>query len=81
VLLDEKEIAVEERAEELVDLDAALDRLGRLDDRLGRVVELRFFAGFSVEETAGALGVGARTVKRDWSKARAFLYDELYGGA
>jgi RNA polymerase sigma factor (TIGR02999 family) len=81
LLLDDNDVAVEARAEELIDLDAALDRLGRLDDRLNRVVELRFFAGLSVDETAEVLGVAARTVKRDWQKARAFLFDELHGDA
>ncbi len=78
-MLEENDVAVEARAEELIDLNSALERLGALDERLGHVVELRFFAGLSVEETASSLGVGERTVKRDWRKARAFLFDELHG--
>ncbi|HMB70267.1 MAG TPA: sigma-70 family RNA polymerase sigma factor [bacterium] len=80
-LLDENDVAVETRAEELIDLDTAMGRLGQLDERLSRVVELRFFAGLSVDETADTLGIGVRTVKRDWRKARAFLYAELHGDA
>jgi RNA polymerase sigma factor (TIGR02999 family) len=68
-------------AASLLDLDAALARLAALDERLARLVELRFFGGFEVEEAALLLGVTSRTLRRDWRKARAFLYDELYGGA
>jgi RNA polymerase sigma factor (TIGR02999 family) len=76
-LLDDLEIPVEDRAAELVELDQALTRLEELDERTARVVELRFYAGLSVEETAQALDVSAPTVKRDWRRARAFLYREL----
>jgi RNA polymerase sigma factor (TIGR02999 family) len=65
------------RPEELVALDEALDRLAAADERLARIVELRFFGGLSVEETAEAVGSSPRTVKRDWRKARAFLYQAL----
>ena len=65
------------RPEELVALDEALARLAAIDPRLARIVELRFFGGLSVEETAEAVGTSPRTVKRDWRKARAFLYDTL----
>ena len=58
-------------------LDAALTRLGALDERLLRIVELRVFCGLTVEETADLLGTSPRTVKRDWRKARAFLFDEI----
>jgi RNA polymerase sigma factor (TIGR02999 family) len=61
----------------LADLDEALDRLAALDPRQHQVVELRFFGGLSVEETAAVLGVSAVTVKRDWRTARAWLYAEL----
>jgi RNA polymerase sigma factor (TIGR02999 family) len=64
-------------AAELVELDAALTRLEGLSDRLARIVELRFFAGFSVEETGEVLELSPRTVKRDWRKARAFLFAAL----
>jgi RNA polymerase sigma factor (TIGR02999 family) len=77
--LEGRDIAVEDRAAELLDLDAALERLHGVDERLGRLVELRFFAGLSVEETAELLGMSPRTVKRDWQKARALLYDDLHG--
>ncbi len=63
---------------EMVALDDALTRLGSRNPRLPRVVELRFFAGLSEEETAEVLGITARTVQRDWATARAWLYKELY---
>jgi RNA polymerase sigma factor (TIGR02999 family) len=79
VPLDDVDLPVEERAELLIAVDAALTRLGALDGRLSRVVECRFFGGLTDEETAAALGVTARTVRRDWAKARGWLYQELYG--
>jgi RNA polymerase sigma factor (TIGR02999 family) len=69
--------AAVERSSELVAVDRALERLEAADPRLGKIVELRFFGGLSVEETAGAMDLSPRTVKRDWQKARAFLYHEL----
>lgn len=63
---------------ELLALDTALERLGKMDERLRQVVECRFFAGMSEQEIAEALAVTTRTVQRDWVKARAFLYKELY---
>jgi RNA polymerase sigma factor (TIGR02999 family) len=75
--LDEEEIAVEQRAEVLLSLDEALSRLSVVDERLGRVVECRFFGGMTEEETAAALGVTDRTVRRDWTKARVWLYAEM----
>jgi RNA polymerase sigma factor (TIGR02999 family) len=77
VALDQANLAVEERAEGLLALDEALSRLAALDSRQSRVVECRFFGGMSEEETAAALGVTARTVRRDWVKARGWLYQEL----
>jgi RNA polymerase sigma factor (TIGR02999 family) len=71
------QIAVAERAEELLALDEALERLGALDARLARVIECRFFAGLTESETAEVLGVTARTVARDWVKARAWLRQAL----
>jgi RNA polymerase sigma factor (TIGR02999 family) len=62
---------------DLIALDEALEMLAALDPQQARVVELRFFTGLSVEETAEALGVSPRTVKRDWGMARAWLYGEL----
>jgi RNA polymerase sigma factor (TIGR02999 family) len=64
-------------AESLLALHAALDRLTALAPRLGRVVEYRFFGGMTERETAEALGVTERTVRRDWIKARGFLYQAL----
>jgi RNA polymerase sigma factor (TIGR02999 family) len=68
-----------QRADELVALDEALERLAAMDERLAKMVECRFFAGLTTEETAAILGVTARTVDRDWVKARAWLYRELRG--
>lgn len=67
----------DERAAELVALDEALDSLARIDERKGRVVELRYFGGLSVEEVAEVLGVSPDTVTRDWRSAKAFLHREL----
>ncbi|HSK08224.1 MAG TPA: sigma-70 family RNA polymerase sigma factor [Vicinamibacterales bacterium] len=64
--------------EELLALDGALESLGEHDERLRRVVELRFFAGATETEMAGMLGVTTRTIQRDWIKARAWLYARLY---
>jgi RNA polymerase sigma factor (TIGR02999 family) len=71
------EVAVDDFAAQLTDLDEALGRLAALFPRHARVVECRFFGGLSVEETAEALELAPRTVKRDWSLARAWLYREL----
>ncbi len=64
--------------EMLMDLDEALTRLGTLDARQASVVECRYFGGLTEDETATALQVGLRTVKRDWAKARSWLYRELH---
>jgi RNA polymerase sigma factor (TIGR02999 family) len=77
--LDERLVMPDEQAEELIALDAALDRLSRIDARLGRVVECRYFGGLSVPETAAALGCSPRTIDRDWRKAKAWLFRELSG--
>jgi RNA polymerase sigma factor (TIGR02999 family) len=69
----------EARAVELLALDQALTGLAALDARLGRLVELRFFAGLTEEETARVLETSERTVRRDWRKARAFLHRALHG--
>jgi RNA polymerase sigma factor (TIGR02999 family) len=66
-----------DRAPELLALDAALTELEKLDPRQARVVELRFFAGLSVEETAEVAGISTATVKREWKTARAFLQHEI----
>lgn len=66
-----------ERDAELVALDQALSSLGALDERQSRIVELRFFGGLSIEETANAVGVSPATVKREWESARAWLRREM----
>jgi RNA polymerase sigma factor (TIGR02999 family) len=73
-----EQLASEERAEFLVLLDDALERLSTLDARQARVVECRFFGGYTEEETADALGISLRTAKRDWAKARSWLFQEIY---
>jgi RNA polymerase sigma factor (TIGR02999 family) len=75
--LDEALVFSPEHSEELVKLNEALERLSKLDPRQGRIVELRFFGGLSVEETSEFLGVSAKTVKRDWAVAKAWLHGEL----
>jgi RNA polymerase sigma-70 factor (ECF subfamily) len=65
---------------DLIALDRALENLESLSPRQCRVVEMRFFAGLSIEETAESLGVASRTVKLDWTKARAWLHHELVRG-
>lgn len=75
--LDEGWAAVAEQAGTVLELNAALERLAEVDERLVQVVECRFFAGLTEEETAEALGVSARTVQRDWRRARAWLQEEL----
>ena len=69
--------ASDERGQELVGLSDALERFSQLDERKGRVVELRYFGGLSVEETATILKVSPATVKRDWEVAKSWLLREL----
>jgi RNA polymerase sigma factor (sigma-70 family) len=77
--LDEKDVAVPHALDDdLVALDAALERLGAVDERARTIVEHRFFAGFTEEQTAELLGLSARTVRREWVKARAWLHAALY---
>lgn len=78
--LDATNLAVDEQAEEIVALNEALSRLARLDERLARIVELRFFGGLSVEEVAQVMDMSERTVKRDWRKARALLFQAMTAG-
>jgi RNA polymerase sigma factor (TIGR02999 family) len=75
--LDQVDIPVEERAEALIALDSALERLVALNPRLAQVVECRFFGGMTEEETAEALGVTDRTIRRDWIKAKGWLLNDL----
>jgi RNA polymerase sigma factor (TIGR02999 family) len=77
VPFDSLELA-EDRADLLMALDDALTELAAHDERQARVVEFRFFGGLTEEETAEVLGIGLRTAKRDWAKARSWLFQELY---
>jgi len=81
VSLEETAIVGGDRAADLIALDDAMVALARLDPRKVQVVEMRFFGGLSVEETAQVLNVSSVTVMRDWSSAKAWLYRELTGGA
>ena len=77
VSLDSAAVMSPEQIDEVVAIDIALRRLAERDERKSQVFELRFFGGLSLEETAEALGVGARTVGREWRLARAWLRREL----
>ena len=77
--LEDATVAAVEQSESLIALHEALERLEQLDPRQCRVVECRFFGGMTEEETAAALGVTDRTVRRDWLKAKSWLYAELHG--
>lgn len=77
IVLDENTIAVERQAESLLELDGALTELAQLNERLSRVVEMRFFGGMTEAETAAVLGITERTVRRDWTKARGLLLQSL----
>jgi RNA polymerase sigma factor (TIGR02999 family) len=79
VPLDEAPEPVAREAAHVLDVDAALEKLSARDPRLARVVECRFFAGLTEEETAEALGISVRTAQREWFKARAWLRAELGG--
>jgi RNA polymerase sigma factor (sigma-70 family) len=63
--------------DQILALDDAIRRVSELDEQMGQVVRLRFYAGLSIEETAAALGISPRTVKREWTTARAILYRDL----
>ena len=75
--LDDVIVLTEERAEALVALEEALDRLARVNEREAQVVECRFFGGMTIAETAAVLGVSPMTVKRDWAMAQAWLLLEM----
>jgi RNA polymerase sigma-70 factor (ECF subfamily) len=77
--LDEAVAFTPEHSDQLLKLDEAMDRLAKLDPRQSRIVELRFFAGLTVGETAEFLGISPKTVKRDWAVARAWLHVEVGG--
>ncbi|MDR9365902.1 MAG: sigma-70 family RNA polymerase sigma factor [Balneolaceae bacterium] len=67
------------KAEELINIDSALDKLEKLNERLAKVVEMRFFGEMTIHEVAETLDISESTVKRDWMKARGWLYKELKG--
>lgn len=73
-----RHLGFEMNLEDILALDEALEELGNVDQRQRRVVEMRFFGGMTVDEIATVLGVTSRTVHRDWTKARAWLYSALY---
>jgi len=77
VTLEDNLIGTDTQAESLLELHEALDQLALIDERLARVVECRFFGGMTEQETAEALGVTERTIRRDWIKARGLLYQAL----
>ena len=79
ISLDSRALAVDAFADGLEDLDEALSRLAEVYPRPARVVECRFFGGLNVDETAAALAISPRSVKRDWALARAWLYRDLGG--
>ena len=81
VNLDDVNLSLDDRADLLVAVDEALERLAAVDERAGRVVECRFFGGYTESETAEALGITDRTVRRDWVRAKAWLYEALRDGA
>ncbi|HUP41576.1 MAG TPA: ECF-type sigma factor [Thermoanaerobaculia bacterium] len=80
IALDQAQLASPERAVDVLALDDALDELSRFSPRKGRVVEMRFFAGLTIEETAAVLGVSTDIVKREWRTARLWLLRALSEG-
>jgi RNA polymerase sigma factor (TIGR02999 family) len=79
VPLDDVVLGVQARGIEVLALDQALDSLSKMDARKSRLVELRYFGGLSVEETAEVMGISPETAKRDWKMAKAWLFGELTG--
>jgi len=77
ISLEDVAVVSDERASELVALDEALTMLAKVDDRKSRIVELRYFGGLTVEETAAVLGVSDETIRREWLRSKAFLHREL----
>jgi RNA polymerase sigma factor (TIGR02999 family) len=73
VTLDDRIISIEQQATDLLVMDEALTNLTNHDERLGRLVECRFFGGMTIEETASAMGISVRTAHRDWKRAKAYL--------
>ena len=81
VLMEDTMLISEQQPVDIIQLNSALEKLAALDPRQTQLVELRFFAGLSLEETAEAMGVSPATVKRSWGSARAFLHREMTGVA
>jgi RNA polymerase sigma factor (TIGR02999 family) len=79
VSIEAVQLSADEQVELLIAVDSALEKLQLHDARQAQVVECRFFGGMTEEETAEALGIGLRTVKRDWAKAKSWLYREISG--
>jgi RNA polymerase sigma factor (TIGR02999 family) len=79
VPLDEMRIATESRGNDLLALDEALTGLEQIDPRASKVVEFRYFGGYTDKEVADAMGLALSTVRRDWEFARSWLYDRMYG--
>lgn len=77
VRLDDTEIAIDDQVQQLLALDQAMAELGKLDQRLVRIVECRYFTGMTEEETAAALDVSLSTVQRDWKRAKAWLKEVM----
>ena len=77
VEIDDELLITNDKLENVIAMDELLERLAQIDPRQSRIVELRFFAGLSVEETAEVIGVSPKTVKNDWRSARAWLHREL----
>jgi len=78
ISLSDATAATQDANLDLVELDQALNRLAEIDPQQSKIVELRFFSGLNVEETAAALNISPATVKRDWSVAKAWLHREIY---
>ena len=77
ITLIDNMVQQQKEASHLLDIDAALKRLQEIDERLAKLVEYRYFGEMTIEDTAEALGISPSTVRRDWEKARGWLYKEL----
>lgn len=74
---EEGRLSIENDSAKIIEVDALLDELMELDERLGNIVELRFFVGLSIKDTAELLGISASTANRDWKKAKGWLYQQF----
>lgn len=77
VTFDEDRVVLDEHAEDLVEINSLIEKLARIDERRSKVVEMRFFGGMSISEISAVLNVTARTIDRDWAKAKLWMYNEL----